>query len=278
MNLRSQAIRQREWRSRNALHGRLPNPGELPWIVLPSLGLRNGHAIAGAVAWLTPRHKTKSYSSDRITSIGRSIAFRIAVLALLTWLVPSPSASDDGRLDAVPAHLDLTLDAAVGLALQNNRSLLDARLARTIRAFSLEVAEDRYQPTASIGPSVRTEKDEDVFADLSLETGLRIRSGGQFTLSWSKPLAGRQDSSDTVTLGFRSRCCEAMGQASRRRPCGRPDWRNKSAFWPSARRLPAWSIPRFRPGAVWCGRSDSWKLARPPWASTGAAGDQPDAN
>ncbi len=119
-----------------------------------------------------------------------------------TLLLASAPASGDEEPRVVSLHLDLTLDEAIGLALKNNRSLLDARLARTVEAFSLEVAEDRYRPTASIGPSVRMEKDDDFTADTSVEAGLRVQTGGQFTLSWSKPLEGREDSSGTVNLNF----------------------------------------------------------------------------
>lgn len=126
----------------------------------------------------------------------------VTVLIFVSWLLPSAPSFCDTDPGAAPLRLDLTLDEAIGLALQNNRGLLDARLARTIQAFSLEVAEDRYRPTASIGPSVRVEKDDDFTADTSAEAGLRLQTGGQFTLSWSKPLEEREDSSGTVTLNF----------------------------------------------------------------------------
>ena len=116
--------------------------------------------------------------------------------------MPSAPAFCDTDPGAAPLRLDLTLNETISLALQNNRSLLDARLARTVEAFSLEVAEDRYRPTVSIGPSVRVEKDEDFAADSSVEAGLRLQTGGQFTLGWSKPLEGREDSSGTATLNF----------------------------------------------------------------------------
>ena len=135
-------------------------------------------------------------------SIGGSIAFSLAVLVFLGCLLPSTPAFGEVESRAVPLRLALTLDEAIGLALQNNRSLLDARLARTVQAFSLEIAEDRYRPTASIGPSVRVDNDEHLTAESSVEAGLRLQTGGQFTLGWSTPLAGDEYSSDTVTLRF----------------------------------------------------------------------------
>ena len=107
---------------------------------------------------------------------------------------------------ASAAHLALTLDEAVRLALQNNRSLVDARLARTLQEFALDVAGDRYRPTATIGPATRVQKEQDWAADVSVDTGLRVPTGGQVSLRWSKPLAGQDDTSDdtsgTVTLAF----------------------------------------------------------------------------
>ena len=90
--------------------------------------------------------------------------------------------------------LVLSLDDAVRLALQNNRSLIDARLARTLQEFALDVAGDRYRPTATIGPITRVQKEQDWKADIDAETRLRIRTGGQVTLRWSKSIAGQDDS------------------------------------------------------------------------------------
>ena len=131
---------------------------------------------------------------------------RILALLLLVLLasplllagLPAPGAAQEGGAE----RLALTLDDAIRLALRNNRGLLDAQLQRTIQAFSLEVAEDRYRPTASIGSSARAGKEQDWTTDVVAETGLRVRTGGQVSLRWSKPLAGRDDTSGNVTLGF----------------------------------------------------------------------------
>ena len=111
--------------------------------------------------------------------------------------------------------LVLSLDDAVRLALQNNRSLIDARLARTLQEFALDVAGDRYRPTATIGPATRVQKEQDWAADVSVDTGLRVPTGGQFSLRWSKPLAGQDDTSDdtsgTVTLAFSQPLLKGFG-------------------------------------------------------------------
>ena len=130
----------------------------------------------------------------------RSIAFRLTVVALLGLL--SPPMSGDEEPSAPPSRLDLTLDEAIRLALKNNRSLLNARLMRTLDKFALEVTGDRYLPQASIGPTVRRARGEDATADASVEAGLRLQTGGQFTLSWSEPLAGNDDAEGTLILKF----------------------------------------------------------------------------
>ena len=131
-----------------------------------------------------------------------SITLRVAALVLLISPLLSPPGFGEGERGTVPPHLELTLDEAIGLALQNNRSLLDARLARTVQAFSLEVAEDRYRPTASISPSVGAEKGDDFTANSSIGAGLRLPTGGEFSVRWPKALAGLEDSSGTVSLSF----------------------------------------------------------------------------
>ena len=129
---------------------------------------------------------------------------RALALVLLTspMLILWPAAGQ-GAESVAGERLALTLDDAIRLALQNNRGLLDARLQRTIQEFSLEVTEDRYRPTASVGSSLRGQKEQDDWTtDVVAETGLRVRTGGQVSLRWSKPLAGRDDTAGTVTLGF----------------------------------------------------------------------------
>ena len=86
--------------------------------------------------------------------------------------------------------MELTLDDAIRLALRNNRSLLDARLDRTLEEFALDVAGDRYRPTASITSSVDAARDLDTETDLSTTANIRVPTGGEFTLGWRKPLAG----------------------------------------------------------------------------------------
>ena len=145
------------------------------------------------------------YSQSR-RFVVRSMRLRastfVALLIVALLLAPWPTASAQGQDGGAGSLVDLTLDDAIRMALQNNRGLLDAQLSRAIQVFALEVAEDRYSPTASFSPVVRAEKERGEAADFAVETGLRVETGGQLTLRWTKPLAGRDDSSGTVSLGF----------------------------------------------------------------------------
>jgi len=125
------------------------------------------------------------------------------LLLLVPLLVASWSpASGQGQEGGGGAALELTLDDAIRLALENNRDLLDARLSRTIQEFSLDVAEDRYRPTAAFSPVVRAARERDTTAELAAETGLRIETGGQFSLRFSEPVAGPDDANGRVSLSF----------------------------------------------------------------------------
>ena len=140
----------------------------------------------------------------------------LPLLALLLLLsLPAPGQAQEG---GGGEHLALTLDDAIRLALQNNRGLLDAQLQRTVRAFSLEVAEDRYRPTASLGSTLRGQKDQDWTTDVVAETGLRVDTGGRFSLRWSKPLAGRDESAGTLSLGSPSPATISQSTSGTERP------------------------------------------------------------
>ena len=127
------------------------------------------------------------------------IVTALLVLPLLTgWSV----AYGQGGETAGVESLKLTLDDSIRLALRNNRGLLDERLLRTVQKFALEVAGDRYRPTANIVPLTRTNRDGKTGVDMVAETGLRVPTGGRITLRWSKPLAGQEDASGIASLAF----------------------------------------------------------------------------
>ena len=134
-----------------------------------------------------PRHRAPAF-----------VLLLIAPLLLASWSPATGQAQEGGD----GAALELTLDEAIRLALQNNRDLLDARLARTLQEFALDVAEDRYRPTAAFSPVVRAARERDTTAELVAETGLRVETGGQFSLRFSEPVAGPDGADGSVSLSF----------------------------------------------------------------------------
>ena len=107
--------------------------------------------------------------------------------------------------------MELTLDEAIRLVLQNNRTLIEARLTRDTQKFSLEVAEDEYRPKLSIDAFANTDDDGQETADLSPQVNFDIPSGGQFTVKWSKPLISEDDRSGRWTLGFSQPLLKGFG-------------------------------------------------------------------
>ena len=134
-----------------------------------------------------PRHRAPAF-----------VLLLIVPLLLASWS-PATGQAQEGSDGAA---LELTLDEAIRLALQNNRDLLDARLARTLQEFALDVAEDRYRPTAAFSPVVRAARERDTTAELVAETGLRVETGGQFSLRFSEPVAGPDGADGSVSLSF----------------------------------------------------------------------------
>ena len=142
---------------------------------------------------------------------------RIELLAascmVLTCCALSAPAAGDEHAGAEASRMELTLDAAIRLALRNNRSLLDARLDRTLDTFALDVAGDRYRPRASIRSSANAERHEDTKANLSTTGSIRVPTGGEFTLGWRKPLVGGGNDSGDYGLAFSQPLLKGFGIA-----------------------------------------------------------------
>ncbi len=121
-----------------------------------------------------------------------------AVCVALSCLAAAAVAQTGG-----PERLALTLEEAVRLALSKSRTAISARLGREEQALTLEAAEERYDPMAgslSLGTNAASRGDET--ADVSIGPSLRIPTGGTFSLSWRKPLAGERDREASTELSF----------------------------------------------------------------------------
>ncbi len=120
-----------------------------------------------------------------------------AVLSLgPVWAEQSEAASS-----TIPAELDLTLNEAIQLALERNRSLLNQRLNRETQRFSLDVARDRYRPQFTVRSSGSHNRDDDT-AQAGFGASLRIPTGGTLGLQASESISGDEIGEQVPTLRF----------------------------------------------------------------------------
>ena len=136
------------------------------------------------------------------------------VLFLASCAFPGTVAGADA---AAAGRLELTLEQTIFLALKNSRAAIAARLGREEQELSLEAAEERYLPRAgSLGASADARSSQggqiDRTASIRVGPSLRVPTGGTFSLSWSKPIAGEGDRSATTSLTFRQPLLKGFGQ------------------------------------------------------------------
>lgn len=131
--------------------------------------------------------------------------------AIVLAAVPGPSMGQGETGADAAALYELSLADAVRLALTKSRAAAEARLGREEQQLSLEAAEERYDPTAHLrlGGNIRSRSEET--ADLSVGSMLRVSTGGEFRLSFHKPLAGAIDRDPTMTLTFSQPLLKGFG-------------------------------------------------------------------
>ena len=123
--------------------------------------------------------------------------------------------------------LDLTLRESVLLTLENNRSLINARLDREVQRFSLRVSENRFSPHVTVGPYLeqsRTGPGADVArAGMATAATLLVPTGGVLGVRWSvvgvgadAPSSGRWSSE--VRFTFRQPLLRGAGIGVNRAP------------------------------------------------------------
>lgn len=116
----------------------------------------------------------------------------ICAVALLS--IPLSLAADS-------APLDLTLEHAIEVALEQNRPLLNRRLDREVQRFSLDVVEDRWTPRATIRPFASKDR-QDRETGVSSQVSMRVPTGGEFALRWDEKLSGEFEDSRSQSLSF----------------------------------------------------------------------------
>lgn len=116
--------------------------------------------------------------------------------------VPMPAPADRApEPNPIPIEFDLTLEDAIGVALEHNRDLLNRRLDREVGKFSLDVAEDRYRPRFSVEPFTEADR-EDRKAGGTAGASLRVPTGGEFALRWDEARSDEFDDAWSQTITF----------------------------------------------------------------------------
>ena len=136
----------------------------------------------------------------------------LRLLFLALWMALTFPALPAVAQTGGPERLDLSLEEAIRLALSRSRAAIFARLGREEQALALEKAEERYDPMAgslSLGTNAASRGDET--ADVSIGPSLRVPTGGLFSLSWRKPLAGEQDREASTSLTFKQPLLRGFG-------------------------------------------------------------------
>ena len=110
-----------------------------------------------------------------------------------------------------PERLDLSLEEAVRLALTSSRSAIQARLEREEQLLALDSAEERYDPMVSVTLGANAASPGDEAVGVSIGPSLRVPTGGSFSLSFEKPLAGELDQEASTTLTFSQPLLKGFG-------------------------------------------------------------------
>ncbi len=137
-------------------------------------------------------------------SPGLARSFGAVVCGLCLW-APIPATAQTPAPAALPVCTrdvrDLTLKDALGLALARNRPLLNSRLDREVRRFSLDVAEDRWLPRVTVGSFASRDR-RDHRAGVGTRLRLRVPTGGSLALGWDEALSERLAGTSSQTFSF----------------------------------------------------------------------------
>lgn len=108
----------------------------------------------------------------------------------LVCLLALSGAAPWGKVHAGEADvLELSLEGAIGLAMRNNRELVQAHLERVSERFALRVAENKFRPHITLGSRLDrtyTAPSRDIHTlGVSSAVALRIPTGGAFGVGWT---------------------------------------------------------------------------------------------
>ena len=174
-----------------------------------------GDARSAPGARREPR-RARSRAWRNLLRTWRDVASGGVLAACLVW-ADGPAAADA----AGAAVLPLTLDESIRLALGNSRSAVAARLGRDEDELALEAAEERYRPQANLGLRVAEARGGERTTNLTLGPSLRVATGGEFRVSWSKPVEGAGDRDPATYLTFTQPLLRGFGPGVERAPLRR---------------------------------------------------------
>ena len=116
----------------------------------------------------------------------KKVAPRIVAAGLLCCVVQGFAQAPEGD---TAVQINLSLEAAIALAMRNNRELINAHLGRVSERFSLRVAENKFRPHITVGSRfdrTYTAPSTDIHTfGLTSTVALRIPTGGAFGVEWS---------------------------------------------------------------------------------------------
>ncbi len=132
---------------------------------------------------------------------GPSLALAVSLFLAFPAPVPADRAPEP---DPILIEFDLTLEDAIGIALEQNQALLDARLQRTFDRFSLEGAEETYRPSFRVSSNFDlTDADrQSRTASGNATANLNIPTGGTFTLGWTENWSDTGPETWSQSTGF----------------------------------------------------------------------------
>ena len=157
------------------------------------------------------RHRTAAdRNQDLCVTCGWFAIFRWAkgwgLPRLCLWALFCLASNTTVLADGLPeppalGAFELTLEGAIGLALERNRSFLNRRLDREVQSFSLDVAEDRWSPRITVNPFASEDRQD---RNLGIEAGasLRVPTGGELALRWEESLSEQSENSGSQSLSF----------------------------------------------------------------------------
>ena len=154
----------------------------------------------------------------------RSGVAGILLSLALTGAASAGGAETAASQSASAESMEMTLADAIGVALKNNRNLINTQLNREVQKMSLRVAEDKFWPDATISPYsdyqiLGSNNDEEtVTSGVNTGVSLLVPTGGRFAVLWNNTVTDRDDTTyrSLLTVSFSQPLLKGGGVAVNR--------------------------------------------------------------